>query len=364
MKREETLDAGVDRTRPPPPGSGIEVAEEADGTRITLPRLYSQGDVIVAVLAAAIAVWMAVWADALAADRAVSTFGWAVMNGIALFFGVLAVSQAVPVVAPRVIQDRGARIVLSRAVGARLLLSRVLPKSAVRSVERVWEEGEAEREAPGAVRIRTDRHAYRLGKELDQEATLWLEDALWSMVERGRRPRQVEGVEEVRAMADGGDLRVWSWLLSERDAGPDHVAVLAFEQERDGQLEAAIRDFGPGGFTPHRRPGSDGQPSTLWIDDFHSPRLARGQGGNLWVFSSIQTQGNVLRLENGYGGADETQWVTQTRLIHHLLEDEPGLRLVRWVLSGSETGPAARGETGEGLLDHLRGSREREVPRR
>ncbi len=187
MDREDTLDAGVGERRHPPPSSGIKVVEEAEGARITLPRLYSQGDVIVTVAAVAIAAWMAVWADALAADRTLSTFGWAVMNGIGLLFGLLAVSQAVPIVAPRVIQDRGDRIVLSRAVGVRLLLSRGLLKSVIRSLDRVREEG-GERGMTGAVRIRTDRHVYRLGEELDPAATEWLEAAVRAMVERGRGP--------------------------------------------------------------------------------------------------------------------------------------------------------------------------------
>lgn len=184
MEREETLDAGARRTPPPPPGSGIEVGEDDRGARITLPRLYSQADVIVVVLSAAIAVWLAVWVDAMATDSAVSTLGWAVMAGIGVLFGVLAVSQAVPILAPRVIQDRGDRIVLSRAVGVRLVLPRALPKSAIRSVERVWEEDEAETGAPGVVRIRTDRRTCRIGKGLDTHAAAWLEDAVRSMAER------------------------------------------------------------------------------------------------------------------------------------------------------------------------------------
>jgi hypothetical protein len=58
-----------------------------------------------------------------------------------------------------------------------------VPKSAIRSVERVWEEGEATG-AQGEVAIRTDRHTYRLGRELDAEAIAWLEAAVRAMAER------------------------------------------------------------------------------------------------------------------------------------------------------------------------------------
>lgn len=178
MDREETLEPGAGRALDPPAGSGIVVEEDGDGVRITLPRLYSQGDVIVTVVSAAIAAWMAVWVDAMGADPTGSTFGLGLMTGVGLLFALLAASQALPIVAPRVIQERGDRIVLSRAVGVRLIVRRDLPKSAIRSVERVWEEGEAQVGAPGVVRIRTDRHTYRLGRELDSTATAWLAEAV------------------------------------------------------------------------------------------------------------------------------------------------------------------------------------------
>lgn len=164
-----------------PPGRGIVVREDGEGLRITLPRLYSQGDMIVAVLSAAVAVWMVVWVDAMGAGATASMLGQVVMGGIGVLFGLLAVSQAVPIVAPQVIRDRGDRIVLSRAVGVRLVLSRAVPKKAIRSVERVWEEGATG--AQGVVAIRTDRHTYRLGRELDAEATAWLEAAVRTMAE-------------------------------------------------------------------------------------------------------------------------------------------------------------------------------------
>lgn len=100
---------------------------------------------------------------------------------LGLLFGVLAGSQAVPIVAPRVIQDRGDRIVLSRAVGVRLILRREVSKTAIRSVERIWEEGQAGTRTPAVVRIRTERHTYRLGRELDMKATAWLEYAVRTM---------------------------------------------------------------------------------------------------------------------------------------------------------------------------------------
>lgn len=184
MEREETADAAARRTVQPPTGSGIVVSEDADGTRITLPRLYSQSDVVLTVVSAAIAVGMAAWVDALAADPTASRLGSAFMAAIAFLFALLAVSQAIPIVAPRVIQDRGDRIVLSRAVGVRHVLPRTLPKTAIEFVDRVREEGEAETAAAGVVRIRTGRHTYRLGEDLDTEATAWLEDAVRTMAER------------------------------------------------------------------------------------------------------------------------------------------------------------------------------------
>lgn len=181
MSRDVTPDRRTRRIPDPPPDSGIRVQRSDDGARITLPRLYSQGDVIIAVLSAAIAVWMGVWLRAVPTDPAASTFAWVIMAVIGLFFAGVAVSQGLPVVARRVIEDRGDRLVLGRAVGVRRIPLRSLPKPAIRSVERVWDHGEAEAGAPGVVRVRTGDADYRLGEYLDVAAVSWLEDAVRTM---------------------------------------------------------------------------------------------------------------------------------------------------------------------------------------
>lgn len=163
----------------PPDGSGITVEDGDDGLRVTLPRLYGQGDVIVAVLAAAVALWVGVWLDATASGPGASRLAWLAGAGVVVFFAALAVSEAVPILARRVIEDAGDRIVLSRQVGARRVLQKMLPKSRIRSVERIWRE-----EEPGVVEIRVGDDVYRVGKRLDEPALEWLEVALRAMARR------------------------------------------------------------------------------------------------------------------------------------------------------------------------------------
>lgn len=171
---------------PPPPDSGITVEAGDDGPRITLPRLYTRIDVVLTGVFAAVAVWMVVWVrEAARPDAAASSLALVVMGGIGGVFGVLALSQALAILAPRVIEDRGDRLVLSRKVGIRHVPQRTLPKSAIRSVERVWKEDAPGSGAPGVLEIRTDDRVHRVCKHLEAGAMSWLEDAVRTLARPG-----------------------------------------------------------------------------------------------------------------------------------------------------------------------------------
>jgi hypothetical protein len=160
-------------------GRGITVEPADRGLRVTLPRLYGQGDVIVAVLAAVVAVWVGVWLDATASGPGASRLAWLAVAGVGAVFAALAISEAVPILARRVIEDTGDRVVLSWQVGARRVLRKTLPKSRIRSVEQIWREDE-----PGVVEIRVGDDVYRVGKRLDQPTLDWLAEVLQDMARR------------------------------------------------------------------------------------------------------------------------------------------------------------------------------------
>jgi hypothetical protein len=170
---------GDSETIAPPYGSGITVERDDDRLSVTLPRLYGQGDVVVAVVAAAVALWVGVWLDATGSGPGASSVAWLAGAVVVAFFAALAISEAVPILARQVIEDLGDRIVLSRQVGARRVLRKTLPKSRIRAVDRTWREDE-----PGAVEIRVDDDVYRVGKRLDAPALEWLEGALRVMARR------------------------------------------------------------------------------------------------------------------------------------------------------------------------------------
>jgi hypothetical protein len=170
---------GAGEALAPPDGSGITVERGGDGLCVTLPRLYGRGDVVVAVVAAAVALWVAVWLDATASGTGASRLAWLAVAGVGVFFAALALSEAVPILARRVIEDAGDRIVLSRQVGARRVLRKALPKSRIRSVERIWREDE-----PGVVEIRVGDDVYPVGKRLDAPALEWLEGVVRGMARR------------------------------------------------------------------------------------------------------------------------------------------------------------------------------------
>jgi hypothetical protein len=97
------------------------------------------------------------------------------MAVVGLFFGTLALSEAVPIVARRVVEDAGDRIELGWRVGARRVLRKSLRKSRIRAVERIWREDE-----PGVLEIRVGRDVHRVGKRMDPRALEWLEVVLRS----------------------------------------------------------------------------------------------------------------------------------------------------------------------------------------
>jgi hypothetical protein len=176
----DTSESGEKETGAPPHGNGIAVERDGRVLRLTLPRLYDRGDVIVAAIAAAVALWMGVWLDATASGPGASRLAWLALAGVGVFFAALALSQAVPILARQVIEDAGDRIVLSRQVGARRVLRKTLSKSRIQSVERLWREDE-----PGVVEIRVGVDVYRVGKGLDDAALEWLAGVLRGMTRGG-----------------------------------------------------------------------------------------------------------------------------------------------------------------------------------
>lgn len=162
---------------PPPEESGIVVEETSAGTRVTLPHLHTRSDVIVAVVAGAVAAWIGVWLRGMSiGDQVGSTLGMALMGGIGLAFGYIAASELYGIVTRPVIEGRGDELVLSRRLGARFLLPRSIPGSTIETVDRGFEDtGDG---GPETVRIWTDDGVQRVGAHLDPEALEWLEDAV------------------------------------------------------------------------------------------------------------------------------------------------------------------------------------------
>ena len=187
MPNDEHTRPGDGAELPVPPLSaecGITVEASDAGPEITLPRCYSRVDLVIAVVSAAVAIWVAVWVRAASPEGTGGVVAvWAV-GALGAFFAVVAASQAFAILAPRVIQDRGDRLVLSRKVGVRRVVPRSIPKAEIEAVERMWERGEDVSEAAGAVWIRTGDDVHRIGKGLDGVAVSWLEDALRTMVRR------------------------------------------------------------------------------------------------------------------------------------------------------------------------------------
>jgi hypothetical protein len=175
----EIHEAGETETLEPSYGRGIAVERGHRGIRLTLPRLYDRGDVIVAAISAAVALWMGVWLDATASGTGAGRLAWFALAGVGVFFAALALSQAVPILARQVIEDAGDRLVLSRQVGARRVLRKTLPKSRIQSVERLWREDE-----PGVIEIRVGVDVHRVGKGLDDATLEWLAETLRDMAGR------------------------------------------------------------------------------------------------------------------------------------------------------------------------------------
>jgi hypothetical protein len=172
----------------PPAGSGVEVEETAAGRRITLPRLYTRADLIVTAVAAALAVWMAVWVRDLAADYPrQSTLGLSLMAAVGLVFAGVALSQGLRIVARRVIQGSDDGLVLARQLGARTVGRRAVASADIAAVARVRDESDVRARVAGSVWVRTGDGNEFLGRGLDPETLAWLEDAVRRMA-RARRP--------------------------------------------------------------------------------------------------------------------------------------------------------------------------------
>ena len=170
------------RLAAPPADSGIDVEATDHGVRITLPRLYSRADVVTVALSAAVAVWMAVWLDAMRADPTASVLGMGVMAAVGLIFGAVAVTQGYELATRPVIEEHGDALVCRRQLGVRRFSRREIPKAAVTAVDRGRAIGEGPQN-PAAVRIWTDDGVHRVGKHLDAEGLKWLEGAVSALTD-------------------------------------------------------------------------------------------------------------------------------------------------------------------------------------
>lgn len=149
------------------------------GARITLPHLHTRADIIVATVSGAVATWIAVWLRGLADDPAGSLLWMTVLGGIGLVFGFVALSELYGILGRRVIEGRSDRLLLGRRLGARVVLPRAIPLSAIESVARGFESTETG--DPETVRVRAGDDVHRLGAYLDPAALEWLEEAVRRM---------------------------------------------------------------------------------------------------------------------------------------------------------------------------------------
>ncbi|MFW5951561.1 MAG: hypothetical protein ACOCVZ_05540 [Gemmatimonadota bacterium] len=166
----------------PPAGSGVVVEETPRGRRIILPRLYTRADLIVTGMAAAVALWLAVWVDDLAADHPrPSTPGLVAMALVGLAFGVVAVSQGVRILARPVLEEHPDHLVVGRRLGARTVLKRSVAKADIEAADRIRDPEAVSADAAGVVRLRTRTGDHLLCRGLDPETLAWLEAAVRRM---------------------------------------------------------------------------------------------------------------------------------------------------------------------------------------
>ena len=174
-------------TPSPPEGSGIDLAVDDTGLRITLPRRITSADAAGTVLAALTAGWIGAGVTvAVAGDDPLPAAGLLLFVLVGLGFAAVAAYMGRALATPRVIEDRGDALHLSRPVRGRPTDPITVRKDRIRSVDRRHEGG-----ASGPVRIHTDTAVYRIGGRLERHELEWLEETVRGLVNgSGARPRQ------------------------------------------------------------------------------------------------------------------------------------------------------------------------------
>ncbi|MEJ2504495.1 MAG: hypothetical protein P8177_14495, partial [Gemmatimonadota bacterium] len=147
----------------------------------------TRADVAITVVLAALAAWMGVWVRELAADDPRRwTLGLSLMAAVGLFFAGVAVSQGLRIVARRIIEGDDEGLVLARKLGARTVGRRAIPSADIAAVAWVRDEADAHAGLAGGVLVRAGDRNEILGRGLDPESLVWLEEAVRRLARPGR----------------------------------------------------------------------------------------------------------------------------------------------------------------------------------
>lgn len=129
-------------------------------------------------------------------------------------------------------------------------------------------------------------------------------------------------------------VKPWCWQLAANGNGPDWLLLAHVTPDSVAALAAALANTTLDGY----RPCAD-TPYTL-MDSANAViylgNLTGNEPRNIWVYNFVEIQGDLIKIESGYGGRGSVNSQVETDFLLHLFA-LPNITLQSWqVLAGGE----------------------------
>ena len=129
-------------------------------------------------------------------------------------------------------------------------------------------------------------------------------------------------------------VKPWCWQLAANGSGPDWLLLAHVTPDSVAALAQALANTTLDGYsqcadTPYTLMDSTNAVTYLGNLTGNEPR-------NIWVYNLVEIQGDLIKIENGYGGRGDVNNQVETDFLLHLFA-LPNITLQAWqVLAGGE----------------------------
>lgn len=139
------------------------------------------------------------------------------------------------------------------------------------------------------------------------------------------------------------NVKPWCWQLAAKGNGPDWLLLAHVTPDSVAALAAALANTTLDGYTQ-----CVDTPYTLMDSANAATYLSNLTGNhprNIWVYNLVEIQGDLIKIESGYGGRGDVNSQVETDFLLHLFA-LPNITLQSWQVLAGGRGLRLRGQCG------------------